>query len=84
MRFYLGATLNTAAGIVTEFIAVVFFKQAKSANDRQDRYHTDLITRQKVLDAVQMVRLITDEGDRNRVTETIIQQLLGITSDQAR
>ena len=71
------STVNAVAGVVTEFLAAVFFKQAKAANDRQDRYHGNLITRQKILDAVQTVRFISDPGDRNRITETIIRRLLG-------
>jgi len=70
--------VNSIAGIITEFVALVFFRQATSANKRQDAYHRDLIGRQKTLDAVQLAQLITEQGDRDRVIETIVQDLLGI------
>jgi hypothetical protein len=75
--------VNTIAGIITEFVAFVFFRQATSANKRQDTYHRDLIGRQKTLDAVQLAQLITEQRDRNRVIEIIIQDLLGIHKEPA-
>jgi hypothetical protein len=70
--------VNSVAGIITEFVALIFFRQATSANRRQDAYHHDLLSRQKTLDAVQLAQLITEQGDRDRVIETIVQDLLGI------
>jgi hypothetical protein len=72
------AVVNSVAGILTEFMALVFFKQASAANQRQDQYHRDLLRRQQILDAVQLARLISQENDRNKITEMIIQSLLGI------
>ena len=71
-------TVSSVGGLVSEFLAAVFVKQTKDANDRQDKYHADLITRQKILDAVQVVRLLPNDSDRNRMVEMIIRQLLGI------
>ncbi|HLA97352.1 MAG TPA: hypothetical protein VJL34_02775 [Anaerolineales bacterium] len=50
--------VNSTAGIVTEFLALVFFRQASAANQRQDQYHHDLLRRQQILDAVQLARFI--------------------------
>lgn len=72
--------LNTIAGIVGEFIALVFYRQATSANERQDDYHHDLIDRQKTLDAMQLAQLISDQSERDRIIESVIQDLLGIRS----
>jgi hypothetical protein len=76
-------TLSSVAGLVAEFIATRFAKQASTANARQDTYHEQLITRQRILDAVQVVGLLTDESDRNRMVESIVRELLGI-SDASR
>jgi len=73
---------SAIGGVLSEFLGFVFFKQTKSSNDRQDAYHRDLITRQKLLDAIQVVQLISEEADRNRVMEEIIRQLLGISQDR--
>jgi hypothetical protein len=72
---------NSVAGIVSEFLALVFFRQATSANKRQDDYHRDLIDRQKTLDAVQLAQLITDESERDKIIEVIVKDLLGIESE---
>lgn len=72
---------SALGGVIAEFLGLVFYKQAKDANDRQDEYHADLITRQRLLDAVQVVRLMTDAADRNRVIEKIITQLLGVEDE---
>lgn len=72
------AIVNSIAGILTEFLALIFFRQANSVNQHQDRYHQDLLKRQQILDAVQLARLVCQKQTRDRITETIIQQLLGI------
>lgn len=77
-------TATAVGGAISEFLAAVFFKQVKAANDRQDVYHNDLIARQKMLDAVQVVRLMSDKVERNRVVEAIVRQLLGITPGNTR
>jgi len=75
--------VNSIAGIITEFVALFFFRQATSANKRQDAYHRDLIGRQQTLDAVQLTQLITEQSDRDRVIEIIVQNLLGIHKEPA-
>ena len=75
------AIANTVAGVITEFIALVFFKQANAANNRQDQYHRDALGRQQILDAVQFARLMSGSGDRDRITESIIRQLMGFRDD---
>lgn len=76
------AGVTAVGGAISEFVAAVFSQQVKAANKRQDLYHQDLITRQKVMDAVQMLRLMKDGAERNRVVESIIRQLLGVSDSQ--
>ncbi len=72
------AISNSIGGIIAEFLAFVFLKQANEANKRQDNYHSDLIKRQQILDAVQLARLISTDIDRDIIIEKIIQSLLGL------
>lgn len=82
IEFATVGTVSAVGGVISEFLGLVFFRQAKDANERQDRYHLDLITRQKILDAVQAVRIVSREDDRNRLTESIILHLLGLDAHQ--
>jgi hypothetical protein len=72
--------VSSLSGILTEFIAAIFFSQARHANNRQDTYHKNLIQRQQVLDAVQLTALITDIAERDKVTEAIVKKMLGINN----
>lgn len=70
--------ITSISGLFTEFIAAIFFRQGDQANKRQDTYHRNLLKRQQILDAVQLVSLINDNAERDRITEEIVKSLLGV------
>jgi hypothetical protein len=70
------AVVISMAGIISDSLAFVFFKQLKTVNQRQDKYHRDLIKRQQILDAIHLVHLISKQSDRDKIAEAIIKQSL--------
>ena len=68
-------TVNIASisGIITEFLAAVFFKRAADAQKAQDRSQNDLLSRQRILDLVDLTRLISDDSIRDAVTQDLIK-----------
>jgi len=72
------ANITSISGILMEFIAAIFFRQADQSNKRQDTYHRDLLRRQQILDAVQLAALINDATERNNITEEIVKSLIGV------
>jgi hypothetical protein len=69
------STVNVASisGVLTEFLAAIFFKQAAAARNSQDRCQQDLLRRQQILDLVELTRLISDEKSRDAVTQDLIK-----------
>jgi len=76
------AVVNSVAGILIEFVSILFFNQAKAANQRHDRYHKDLVERHQILQTIQFVKLISTVQDRDKITEIIIRQVLGIDKNE--
>lgn len=69
------STVNIASisGVLTEFLAAIFFKQAAAARNSQDRCQQDLLNRQRILDLVELTRLISDDKNRDAVTQDLIR-----------
>lgn len=78
IKNFSSVNITTISGIFTEFIAAIFFRQGNQANKRQDTYHSNLLKRQQILDAVQLTSLIYDNVERDRITEEIVKSLLGL------
>jgi hypothetical protein len=70
--------ITTSSGIITEFLSVTLFIQADKANKSQDNYHEMLINRQKLLDAVQLTTIISNQMERDHMTELIVKSLIGL------
>jgi hypothetical protein len=79
------STVNLASisGVLTEFLAAVFFRQATAARNAQDRCQQALLERQRILDLVEFTRFISDENTRDAVTQDLIRSfVLGNVSPQ--
>lgn len=71
-------TVNLASisGVLTEFLAAIFFKQAAEARNAQDRIQQALLSRQRIFDLVELTRLISDKQTRDTVTQELIKSFV--------
>ncbi len=69
----------SAASFVPEFVAALFFVQAREANKRADTINEQLVRSERISQATELA-LSADEETRNRLTGVIIEQLLNLTA----
>ncbi len=78
------AIVNSVAGILIELVSILFFNQAKSANQRHDQYHTDLVKLHQILQSIQFVKLVSKTQDRDKLIEVIINQVLNPDTENGK
>ncbi len=69
--------ITSAAGVIPEVAAALFFQQAKEANKRVDEIREKLLEAEGIHRAIEL-SLTTDEATQNRLKEAIISQILGL------
>jgi hypothetical protein len=81
-------TVNTAVGLITSIAGIIpevaaglFFQQARDANKRVDSISDKLLEVDKIHRAIE-IALTVDDASQNRLKETIMLRILGISSKE--
>ncbi len=73
--------ITSAAGLIPEVAAALFFQQARDANKRVDSISDKLLEVDKVYRAIEIV-LTVDDASQNRLKETIMLRILGLSDKE--
>lgn len=71
--------VTTAASLIPEIAAGLFFKQAREANRRVDENQEKLLETEGIYRAIELAMTIDDEDASDRLKETIILRALGLS-----
>lgn len=79
-----GAALASVSGVISEFLAVAFFRRSRESTARQDTFHREILERQQLAEAIKLIQQIESQDERNRMKELLVMRIIGAVKDGAQ
>ncbi len=72
------AVVTSLAGVISEGVAFLFFRQSNAANKRTDAIQKQLTEWQQIDNMMGIINTITDAKARNNLREEIVRKIMGL------